>query len=349
MEVVMRSYESSMSAAEQNRLPQAEQLVAHEPQELALEGGRVDVFTGSSDNFASAEDHDDRHFSIIDLRDAERDESGAIIYEGQRLSAQLEYLIIQPGSLNWDEGKGFKGLRAGEVVDMGRASESLAKRFNFSPEASRKHMTIAATHEGTLLIADNESSNGTSYRVETGAQEAEESPEHAYYRELFARPGPQGRDRFGNDLDGRLKTTEQSLQDATMAYRFADADVKDIVRNYTSKDAWREEDMAKLVQENEELRTELGIHLLTKLHEMTHLPGRFSTSETKNPNYRGYRKMTSHEYAAVLALSMLDGTFKKSQGDSIESDYGEIIRGQHRWGAHMALGNERLADVKRIH
>jgi hypothetical protein len=46
---------------------------------------------------------------------------------------------------------------------------------------------------------------------------------------------------------------------------------------------------------------------------------------------------------------MLDGTFKKSQGDSIESDYGEIIRGQHRWGAHMALGNERLADVKRIH
>lgn len=333
----------------QEHLSASEQLIPGEPQELALEGGKVDLFMGSSEAFASSDEQDVRHIQVVDLRRAERDQQGSILYEGQRLSAQLQYLIIQPGTLNWNEKKGFKGVRAGEVVDIGRANKALVGRFNFGDDVSRNHMTVAATHEGTLLLADNKSTNGTSYRLETGeVPETEESPEQAYYRKLFARPEPQGRDRFGNDRDGRLKTTEQSLQDATMAYRFADADVKEIVRNYTTKDAWREEDIAKLVQENEELRTELGIHLLTKLHEMTHLPSRFSTSEAKNPNYDGYRRMTSHEYAAILALSMLDGSFKASQGDAIESDYGDIIRGQHRWAAYRALGIEQRVDVKRI-
>ena len=63
----------------------------------------------------------------------------------------------------------------------------------------------------------------------------------------------------------------------------------------------------------------------------------------KHPNHPGYPdKMTSPEYAAVLALSMLDGSFNPELEENIESDRrkdGTPIYGQHREAAHVVLAS----------
>lgn len=348
------------------------QLAPDDPIGVALEPGeRLDIFTGSLSAQESAADNDPRAFSVINLQDAPRDGHGAIVYDGHRLSPHLQYLIIQPGvPIDWQKNTGYKGLRKGEVVDMGRHQDPVKDRFAFSSDTSRNHFTLAVDNEGGLMVADNQSLNGTAYRTaidkpddtateaeatDTAAIEASpEDPERAYYRRLFSLPNPQGKDRFGNDMDRRLKVTEQSAEDAVLAFRYSDADVKTFVKEAARerhKDAWRDEDMAGILYEDEELRVDLGMHLLEKIKTLSYLPSRFYGTATKNPNYVGYRNMTSHEYAAVLALSMLDGTFKApSSGDPIESDYGDIVRGQHRYAAMMLLGIQQspLANIERI-
>ena len=63
----------------------------------------------------------------------------------------------------------------------------------------------------------------------------------------------------------------------------------------------------------------------------------------KHPNHPGYPdKMTSPEYAAVLALSMIDGSFDPDSEDDMESDTrkdGTPIYGQHREAAHVVLAS----------
>lgn len=63
----------------------------------------------------------------------------------------------------------------------------------------------------------------------------------------------------------------------------------------------------------------------------------------KHPNHPGCSdKMTSSEYAAVLALSMLDGSFSPELEENIESDRrkdGTPIYGQHREAAHVVLAS----------
>jgi hypothetical protein len=102
-------------------------------------------------------------------------------------------------------------------------------------------------------------------------------------------------------------------------------------------------DIKELLRTDDELRVKLGEFLLQKQDALTYLPGRFHRDgQKKNANYSGYpRGLSSREYAALLALSMLDGTYKKSLSDPIEIEYGEAIRGQHRYVAMMTLGVER--------
>lgn len=63
----------------------------------------------------------------------------------------------------------------------------------------------------------------------------------------------------------------------------------------------------------------------------------------KHPNHPGCSdKMTSSEYAAVLALSMLDGSFSPELEENIESDRrkdGTPIYGQHREAVHVVLAS----------
>ena len=117
-------------------------------------------------------------------------------------------------------------------------------------------------------------------------------------------------------------------------------------------------DVATLVRENSELRLELGGHLLTKMqkmHDATETSRRERADQTipsllppavhanrqrKAPHIPGYdTELTNREYAAVLALSMLDATFKpENEDDNFARDArGNVTHDQHRYAAHLAL------------
>lgn len=98
------------------------------------------------------------------------------------------------------------------------------------------------------------------------------------------------------------------------------------------------------IRTNADLRYALGNYFLTsklpsKLHKM---PNRILGNSEKSPNHNGYKglHLTSREYASMLALAMIDGTFMGTpQGDEIltrPSD-GSVIVGQHRAAAMELL------------
>src|SRR5487761_1570224 len=73
------------------------------------------------------------------------------------------------------------------------------------------------------------------------------------------------------------------------------------------------------------------------------MPDRVVRNTGKSPDKGGYpiSSMTSREYAALLALAMLDGTFndrKVSSTDSIKEANGQVAQGQHRSAALRVLG-----------
>ena len=135
---------------------------------------QLDIFIGSPDALAESAQDDPGRFVVVDLKDMPRAEDGQILYDGQKIAPDVRYLMIQPASLDWEKSKGYKGIRPGKVIDMGRRQEEMSKRFNFPPTTSANHFTIAAdAKDGSLLIEDHNSTNGTAYRViEETAREA---------------------------------------------------------------------------------------------------------------------------------------------------------------------------------
>lgn len=176
----------------------------------------------------------------------------------------------------------------------------------------------------------------------------QEGEERARRERLFAFPQPRGRDSYGNDLDRRLRVTEESEADAVTAYRFmSDAVLKDMIDEYKTDDVWREEDIPEIMRTNDDLRIAVGSYVLDKLKTMDGLPDRVYRNTEKNINYTGYeRGMTSQEAVAELVLSFLDGTYSRtSDNDAIElNKWSEAIQGQHRWAALKVLGLDKAGD-----
>lgn len=195
----------------------------------------------------------------------------------------------------------------------------------------------------------------THEELEAAEAEKQSSAERARNEKLFTFPDATKADRYGGSLRERTTVTEESAQDAAMAYRYADDEIKKMIRSQ-SGEAWQEADMAAVLRSNNELRVQLGAYFLEKMEHMDRLPERVwqnASNNMKNPNFPGYSdiSMTSREYAAVLALSMLDGTFKagRSPHDKIGiNQYSEVIHGQHRYAAHQVLGTERFANIERL-
>jgi hypothetical protein len=114
-------------------------------------------------------DEEQRRLDIIDLRNAPLDSRGKL-YAGQVFDPSVNYLVIQ-GTPDWQNGKGYKGLRSGEVLTVGRKDKVSASRFDLSdPRISGNHMTIYGTDNG-LILEDNDSTNGTSYAKYNGEEQ----------------------------------------------------------------------------------------------------------------------------------------------------------------------------------
>lgn len=171
--------------------------------------------------------------------------------------------------------------------------------------------------------------------------EGEREAKMAHMQRLFAFP-----DVHDDRMHTRTATTKESLRDALDAYIATSDDIKRIVNQFADGGYMRQADVAAAIRDNDELRLELGKSLLDKLSHTQFLPSRLNNdSEIKRPNVQGYdEQMTSKEYAALLAISMLDGTYKDSPGDKIYIDrYGEVRNGQHRYAAQEVLGIGKIA------
>lgn len=147
--------------------------------------------------------------------------------------------------------------------------------------------------------------------------EVELDNETAHLNELFHFRTPEEllammTDNTDGDPYERIRVTEQSEQSAVEAFIGTGGDVKKIV-DQAAKELpliGRDKLIPKFLRENHEVRIKLGQYLLHTLGEMGGLPDKIHYNWDKNPNARGYTRMPSKEYVAVLALAMLDGTFK---------------------------------------
>lgn len=129
--------------------------------------------------------------------------------------------------------------------------------------------------------------------------------------------------------------------------RASDSSINAIISEYEGKlgKDQQQYDIVDLIRKDGDLRYRLGRYLLyDKMSaRMALMPDRISNNDQKGPSHRGYEhipNLRSREYASMLALSMLDGTYKGySNGDEIKYDSsGRPTVGQHRGAAHILLG-----------
>lgn len=166
--------------------------------------------------------------------------------------------------------------------------------------------------------------------------------------QLFALPSTESLQN--HDVARRMTTTKKSTADAAFAYRCTDQAIKDIFSKFKTSELYKEADMPELARTNQVLRTELGSHLLEKIQKSRGLPPRVYSQYGKRLNHgEGYDyigSLNSPEAVALLAVAMLDGTYKidESTHDSIAlNDIGIAIQGQHRWSAYKVLGTPEQA------
>lgn len=83
--------------------------------------------------------------------------------QGRYLNPSITTFIINPTTYSIDQGAGYKALREGEAVTLGRSHQNELPRFApFSAHVSREHATIQKTTDGqSIVIRDLGSMNGT--------------------------------------------------------------------------------------------------------------------------------------------------------------------------------------------
>lgn len=167
-----------------------------------------------------------------------------------------------------------------------------------------------------------------------------EEDEAVYEQKRLARIA---KDAAASEQKGRLpKVTEQSRDESALKIgeaRSWDHKIKEIFDRHQEKlgpkDRW---ELADELRTNADLRYDLGSYFLDKIEDKWHkMPERVRRDTQKNPNHPTYAHLNglrSREYAALLALSMLDGTFHEPKHDPIDYDkHGEATLGQHRAAA----------------
>lgn len=120
-----------------------------------------------------------------------------------------------------------------------------------------------------------------------------------------------------------------------------DFNVKQIISR-SNPNLRNKEDIIKFVREDASVREELASYFLQKVATLPNMPARIVANGMKSTGFKGYEgkpQPTSQEFASLLALSMLDGTFKQeSVADGIvKNSDGEVVLGQHRYAAEAIL------------
>lgn len=162
--------------------------------------------------------------------------------------------------------------------------------------------------------------------------------------------------QLSEGIRGRDKVSRKSFYNSMNWLKaLAGTNIKSIIDEYAPYDVETGFDGFKKtineIRKNHLLRCQLLKFFGGKLEVMRQLspddlPERVKHNDPgnlKHPNRPGYPdKMTSSEYAAVLALSMLDGSFDPDSEDDMESgtrNDGTPIYSQHREAAHVVLAS----------
>lgn len=164
------------------------------------------------------------------------------------------------------------------------------------------------------------------------------------------------RREFSGIIEGRDRVSKNSFYNSMNYLKsLAGTNIKSIIDEYAPYGVETDFDGFKKtineIRKNHELRCRLLEFFQKKLEVIRQLspddlPERVRYNDPdnlKHPNHPGYPdKMTSSEYAVVLALSMIDGSFNLELEENIESGRrkdGTPIYGQHREAAHVVLAS----------
>lgn len=126
-----------------------------------------------------------------------------------------------------------------------------------------------------------------------------------------------------------------------------DIHVRDLLLEYADP-ATYPRGVVERVHTDADLRFALARYFLAKIEaNLSKMPRRVAINQQKNPNHPGYPGyITGREYAALLAISMLDGSFDQEsvgRGDDItytKDTREEVVLGQHRAAANLLLHND---------
>lgn len=111
-------------------------------------------------------EHDpSRTFDVVDLRGIQEDEEGWKLYDGERWGSDVQFLLMQPSVHDVDPQRGYKALRTGDSLVLGREDKLLNDRFELSGAISRQHVSIELDENDDLVVTDRNSTNGTSLEV----------------------------------------------------------------------------------------------------------------------------------------------------------------------------------------
>ncbi len=287
-------------------------------------------------------------------------------------------------------GRGFKGEQVDtEKTILGREALTGVSGVEFGNGVSRIHGYIDF-YDGEVSITDGREEVGENRvvidrastnhtRVSTAAnindprvdllgpqrEHDREEREKVRFAEVFAAPKRVARDRFGNRRDRLSGMNEETIRDAQETMKcIKNEAIKSTLEDELTRLGLRlgTEEAVTAIRTNDELRLRLAKAVLAELNAIRwQLPEQLrSDAHGKSTHHPGYSSnMNTLEYAALLAISMLDGTFlrKNSVADEVQiidtSMDTKINNGQHRMAALRALNlgaasPEHIA-VNRIH
>ena len=165
-----------------------------------------------------------------------------------------------------------------------------------------------------------------------------------------------------NRLFKKIKefTTDETVASAgnkVMSLATQDSMFNDIIVKHCGK-RMKSEDIVEMIRYDESLRFDVGTHLVSRIDDYIkehpeRIPKRVYDNDSKNPGKSPMKillpeKLNARDYSALLATSMLDGTWndsKVSQNDQIQFDaQGVAVMGQHEAMARLILDSGGYND-----
>lgn len=105
-------------------------------------------------------------FVLLDLRSVPvrvgQDGQSERAFGKKRYAADVEFLLVNKNWRYESKGLGFKGIRKGETVTVGRDNETIDRRFGLGGGTGGEHFSVTFNKDGKLIVEDKGSALGTS-------------------------------------------------------------------------------------------------------------------------------------------------------------------------------------------